>query len=470
MARNLTRNTKLYVSNADVLDSNGVPLLGSVNNTNTWEIKVLDGYNFSQATSTEDISINEAGTTPIRGQKTYNTAQDPVDVSVTTYIRPYDDFTNSVVDAPEKILWASLAGSLASGAAVDANGNFSSAVTGSAILQRDVGTQTTADGMLIDFEESDSNELAKLTFWFQLEKSTYRVDNVNISTAEISFAIEDIAQIAWSGKGTKVTELSSADHTTIGAWVAGTAYTPTPATTANSFLRNKLSTMTLSNNNISTTTLAVGTVTSATVNSITEIGSTFVTDGIIAIGDYIRDSTTGETRVIDSFTETTITIVGNWDTTPSGSDSWAVYASNDAAGQNYTIAITGGSLTIENNMNFLTPAELGVVNQPLSGFAGSRKVSGSITAYLDTGVYGTAALLNDILEDINSVSNSYNFVLSIGGGSNAKRVDLTLGTAQLAVPTINIEAVIATEITFSGQGSADAIENQDELTVIYQTN
>ena len=449
MARNLTRNTKVYVSSQGTL--------GSCSNLNTWEIKVLDGYNFSQNTTTEDITIDEAGSSPIRGQKTFNVAQDPVDVSMTTYIRPYDN-TTPVVDAPERILWASLAGSAF---VINGSGNMVDTTpgNGNAVAQA-VGS------MAIDFEESDSNELAKLTIWFHLENSTYRVDNVNMSTAEIDFSIQDIASIAWSGMGTAVTELSAADHATIAAWTAGSDYTAVPATTSDSFLRNKLSTMTIQNTEVGTATES-DSATGGTSTTLTDSGASF--SGID--GYYVRYSddsfTTWETKVIASSTSTTITIEGTWDTTPTTGD-YEIYAPTDRAGQSYTIAITGGSLTVENNMSFLTPEELGVVNQPLPGFAGSRAITGNITAYLDSGFYGTAALLNDLLENINQVSNSYNFVLSIGGTNVAtKRVDLTMGTAQLAVPTVNVEDVIATDIQIAGQGSAGAIENQDELVVTY---
>ena len=462
MARNLTRNTKLYVSNQSVL--------ASCTSANTWELKVLDGYSYTQPTTSEDITISEAGSTPIRGQKTYNTAREPVDLSISTYIRPYDN-NASLIDAPERILWASLAGRLAT--ITNANGDHIDTTpgNGSAILQ-----QATGSGMEIDFEESDSNELAKLTFWFHLENSTYRVDEVNMSTAELDFAIDGIATINWSGMGTGVAELSVADHAIVAAWVAGVGgtddYRAVPATTSASFLRNKLSTMSLVNNNIAATPLDTATVTSADSTSITDIGSTFQTDAILSVGDYVRDTTTGETRVIQSIdSETTITIVGSWTTTPSVSDALSFYAASDNAGQSYTIAITVGSLTIENNMDFLTPEELGIVNQPLPGFAGARAVTGNVTAYLDTGAYGTAALLQDMLDQVNDVSNSFSFTLHIGGTSTAlKRVELSLATAQLGVPTINVEDVIATEITFAGQGSADQIENQDEVTLTYHSN
>ena len=456
MARNLTRNTKLYVSNQSVL--------ASCTDLNTWEIKIMDGYSFSQATTTEDITIDEAGTSPIRGQKTFNVAQDPVDVSLSTYMRPYEN-ANTVIDAPERILWASLAGSIAT--VVDGNGNHTVGTpgNGSAVLQ-------SAPDMSVDFEESDSNTLAPLTMWFNLENSTYRVDNVNLSTGDIDFAIDGIAMIAWSGFGTAVTELSAADHTTVNNFAGGVGgagdFRAVPATSASSFLRNKLSTLSLVDNTVSASIQSGTTAGTHSSNTVSDTGATFVSDGFISIGDYIRITPNGETRVIASFTETEITIEGTWTTTPVNAQAYTAHGALTHAGVSYALAITGGSLGIENNMTFLTPEELGVVNQPLSGFAGSRAVTGTVTAYLDTGFYGTAALLQDMLDDISSVTTSYSMVLSIGGTSVAtKRVDLILGTTQISVPSINVEDVIATEITFAGQGSSGLIENRDELVVKY---
>lgn len=452
MARNLTRNTKVYVSNQGTL--------GSCTNANTWEVKVLDGYDFSQGVSDQDISINEAGTVPVRGSKKYNVALNPSEVNFITYIRPYDDSANSLTDAPEKILWASLAGSDATGFTTDTTGN------GQAVYQVD-------GDMRIDFEESDANELAKLYFWFHLENTTYRVDNVNLSSAEISFDIEAIAQISWSGMGTDVTEIPAADHTTIAAWTAGTDFTAVPATTSNSFLRNKLSTITLQDNNSTYTLTESGTAeatsTSTTIDVPIAAPSWTINEWV---GYYVvitggTATPVGEVRVVDSNDADTLTVDLAFSVTPDATTTYDLVTSTQHVGQTYTLALTGGSLTVENNMSFLTPEELAVVNRPLPGFAGARQISGTINAYLNTGNYGTAALLKDILEDIDAVDNSFNMTISVGGSSSTKRVDLQIPTALLVVPTISVEDVIGTEIGFAGQGSSKNLENQDELVVHY---
>ena len=440
MARNLTRNTKVYISTQSVL--------GSCTNLNTWEVKVLDGYNFSQATTTEDITIDEAGTTPIRGQKTYNVAVEPVDVSMTTYIRPYDSVT-PLVDPPERILWASLAGSAY---VIDCNGNMIDTTpgNGNAVLQ-------TATDMTVDFEESDANELAKLYIWFHLQNATYRVDEVNMSTAEIDFSITDIASIAWTGMGTSITELSGADHTIMEGWTPGTEFRAVPATTSDSFLRNKLSTMTLYNSKLADN---IATGADDTGGSAVLVQDTGGFTGISYIGDWVYVLELDDWRQIASNTDDALTVSPAFDSTITAADTYYI-------AQGYNIAITGGTMTIENNMNFLTPEELGTVNQPLPGFAQSRAVTGNITAYLNTGARGSSQLLADLLGDINSVSNTYGLNVAVGGSGSAKKMELQLGTAQLAIPTINVEDVIATDIAFAGQGSADAIENQDEVVIVY---
>jgi len=71
MAFSLSRNAKLYIST--------VQDLANILDTNTWEVPVLDGFSFTANTATQEIEINEAGSTPTRGQQEFTTAIEPVD-------------------------------------------------------------------------------------------------------------------------------------------------------------------------------------------------------------------------------------------------------------------------------------------------------------------------------------------------------------------------------------------------------
>jgi hypothetical protein len=128
---------------------------------------------------------------------------------------------------------------------------------------------------------------------------------------------------------------------------------------------------------------------------------------------------------------------------------------NGATAGDFTIPITGGSITFANNLTYLTPANLGTVNVPITYFTGTRAISGSINAYLRTGESNTTS---DILSDIianstTSQAQAYQMTLNIGGGASAgTRVELSLPAAVLSVPTINSEQVVSTTINFVAQG------------------
>ena len=154
---------------------------------------------------------------------------------------------------------------------------------------------------------------------------------------------------------------------------------------------------------------------------------------------------------------------------PIATDVFDVYANpEDHEGRSYTIPITGGSLTIDNGVTFLTPEELGVVNQPIDHFTGGRNISGTVTAYLNTGHMNTGGLLAMLANDTTTTTNSYSVVLTVGGAS-APKVALTLGTAQLSIPTVAREDVMSTEVTFSGIGSS-GFEATDELSIVYTSS
>jgi len=131
----------------------------------------------------------------------------------------------------------------------------------------------------------------------------------------------------------------------------------------------------------------------------------------------------------------------------------------------YNVPITGGSLTIENNITYLTPEELGKVNVPIGSFTGSRSVSGSVTAYLNTGSTNTAGLLTDLSSATDTVTHEFEMTMSMGGGANTPRVDFIMNHAHLVIPAFNVEDVLSTEVSFTGLG--EEIDTTDELVVRY---
>jgi len=439
MARNLSRNTKLVVST--------VAPTGTPAPADSFEVPPLDGYSFTQDTGTQEISLNEAGDTPVRGTQSFNTSINPADVSFTTYIKPYLNGANH--DMVERLLWKAFVGTESD------NTNVS----------------TTATEAVVSFTNSDKPQLLKLYLYFILDNVTYCIEEFVVNTAEIDFSIDSIAQIAWSGQGKSIVE---ATNTPL---VSGTNYTAAPSSPI--FIRNKLNSIVLTDNNGTSAETdsqsgAVGGTTAAPI--ITTTGDVIAVDDEYVGGrlKYTSGTQNGNTYKITDSTEVgvaldTITLRGPFEgVDPSALDTFDVYPDGHTA-ETYNVPITGGALTLDNGITFLTAEELGVVNQPIDHFTGARAISGNLTAYLNTGQQNTSDLLTMLSEDLGSVSQDFSLTVNIGGAV-APNVAIAMGSTQLAIPTIATEDVISTEIVFKAQNpnGLDPVGGNEEATITYK--
>jgi hypothetical protein len=183
-------------------------------------------------------------------------------------------------------------------------------------------------------------------------------------------------------------------------------------------------------------------------------------------------------------TGATVTFGGGLAGTAKGKNTTAPFIANklstltlkkeiDGTGTTYNVAITGGSLTIANNLTYLTPANLGVVNRPFTYFTGTRAISGSLNAYLRAGSSNTAGLLADLLAgSTTDVDPAFFVQFEVGGVANATRVEFEMPAAVLTIPTVSTEQVVSTTINFTAQGSATGafdIGEANELEVRYFT-
>ena len=300
----------------------------------------------------------------------------------------------------ENILWASMAGKdIAEGALT---GTSASALTIDG---------TDAD---ISFVRSEHHELLKLSVFFVLENTTYRLNEAQVNQCEIDFSIDGIAQLTWSGNATTIDQVSTvledpskyATFNTSGVLDAAGGSTSTYVEAYNyadcvspddaDYLRNKLSTLTL---------------------SCAAQGGGAASNGL--------DATT------------------------------------------YDINITGGSITIANNVTYVTPETLGLVDKPIGSFTGARQITGSLTCYLDTKTDGSNQLLTDLAGATDLVSNSFDMSLFMGGASSATPVvEFDIPKAHLTVPTIETADLISTTVEFSAHGT-DLLTG-DEMTVKYK--
>jgi hypothetical protein len=475
MARSLSRSTRVFVS---TLTKDGFNTT-AMTDANTFEIKVLDGYSFSQDVASTEVGVNEAGTQPVRGTLSFNTALNPVDVSFSTYVRGYDDAGTG--NCVEKILWAS-----AMGTELGFTNSPDTVANGATF-------NSSATDITFALATSNANELMTVTLFFVLENTTYTVEQFNVSAGEVDFSIDGIAQINWSGQGSRVNEDDNA-HQILkegGTAVSGTDYKAVPATTTTTFLRNKLSTLDLVDNAETTVDIITGsTLTSRTPNAdgtTTLTLSAFVLPGTFVDADYVGGRVRNTTLTPDSWAtivsldSTLDTIVIKEDISATGknwvdTNALTVYAAVQDSAVIYSIPITGATLTLENNFTYLTPEELAIVNLPLAGFAGNRVISGSLTAYLDSGAQGSGGLLQDMLAKIEgSVSNNFQLVFHMGASSGVvPSVDFTIAHAQISVPTTSVEDIISTEISFTGKpwdetNDVGSFEDTNELVIKYLT-
>jgi hypothetical protein len=364
-----SRDTKVYIE------------IGS----DVWEMPVLDGFSFSQATNVSEITLSEmedANRNSKRGKRAFNDSLAPAEWSFSTYVRPFISATNvpGTADtaanhhAVEEVLWALMVGDAA---------YASNTFTGF--------TADTTD-LNIDFTNSNKSILGTANIYFVVgndNKKVYKLTSSVVNEAVLNFEIDGIATIDWSGLASEVV-----DDTASGLPTA-TIYEDTQAT--DNFIRNRLTQLTI-------------------------VPTTQDPDG---------DST----------------------------------AELEAS---YDLTLTGGSVTISNNITYITPEELGKVNLPIGHVTGGRSVSGNFTCYL---LKDTAAInkSSDFFEDMKSitnvVTNSFALTFKVGGGSSTPRLELAMPTAHIDIPTHSIEDVIALETNFNALPSS--IELTDEVALTY---
>lgn len=441
MAVNLSRNTKVYYTSNISADS-------GYNDSNTFEIQVMNGYSFSQKTDQQTIQISEAGATPNRGQRAFNTKLNPVDWSFGSYIRPRKISATSAVTAAQvtgvagtaTFTHASAHGFVSGDVVTIAGATPSSfnrtvpvvkvsntvftypvsaGATGTA-----TGTITATKGARVTcvekylwnalvgvydiydtantspawaeasgsavatLSQSDNHTLAPFALIFKVDNTYYKIANCAVNQAQISFGIDAISMINWSGFGTTYAEITNTAGLTELASISN-------ADTTAHFITNKLSTVSL----------------------------------------YAGINSTGGTQ--------------------------------------YTLPITGGNLTIANNLNYLTPEILGAVNSSIGYFTGTRAISGDLTAYLRTGAgNNTGKLLTDILATSSTnPETQFNMTIEVGGKTNSTRVEFAMPAVMLQIPSIDIQDVVSTTINFTAQkytsSAYDLDATPNELVVTY---
>ena len=475
---NLVRNSRVFFT-TNVAAGTGVVAATGFTAANSQELQVLDGFSFSQATNADTVTISEAGNSPVRGQRAFNTSLANVEFSFSTYIRPY---LSTTVKAEEAGLWNALLSSTALGttAAFTATGitGASTTLVGSRLTL--VGTGMTVTGLTA----GDVVVVKGVTGAGASQYNTaVKIVTATATGITADYLVTPTAAVVTAGWTAGVTFNKTAwnEHAAVATDTVTTAYSD--ATTA------------LSNKN---QLLPFGMV--MTVDGVTYVIDNcaldqavidFGLDGIAMVAWTGKGTALRQLASNVTYTAVTDPVLGGGLTgTIKGKNTTANFITNKlstvsltsniggVSGTAYTLALTGGSITIANGITYVTPANLGVVNQPIGYFTGTRAISGSITAYLRTGTTNTAGLLSNLLANSTTsagVEPKFKLQIEIGGSANGTRVEVQADGAMLQIPTIDAAAVMSTTINFTAQGSDSVqsatagydIENTNDLEVRY---
>jgi len=429
MAVNLSRNTRVFFTTLDRTVDN--PLTGFLN-TNTYEIKVMDGYSFSQSTEQQTITLSEAGTAPIRGERSFNSKINPVEWSLSTYIRPY---LSGTVTAPEKYLWNAAMGS------TPINTTSYAVAIGGAVRS---GTGTVAD----PWKLSVTGAAGAFT--------GLGVGDAVELTGMLPAAMNGIWPIlTWTSATQVILDFGGIDPAGASNTQAGTAKTGSWYETAS---KATSSTVGSNKNQLEKFGLVFkvdNTYYKVHNCAVNQAEVSFDLQGIAMIawsgfGTELAEITdSGAKSALDALTF------------PSTADNYitnklsttTVQAQIGGGGTTYTVPITGGNLTINNNIEYITPENLGDINKSIGYFTGSRSITGALNAYLKTGANESGTLLANIVSGLATSSETkYKLQIEVGGISNPTRVELKMDGCQLQVPTVEIQDVVSTTINFTAQG------------------
>jgi len=474
------RDVKVFI---EPLDADGA------SQSNFWEIPVLDGFSFAQANNASEVTLAEMENTQgvsRRGKRMFNDSLAPAEWSISTYTRPFAsaggnrgstafeaDDTAGQIHAVEEVLWA-----LAAGKAIESGFGWKNGSEISPIL--DVVTAIDSSGAI-------TAELITVTnggtgvFPEDQAGQTFVVPGGNgdcVVTFTTAGGIVTTATVTTAGTG--YTELYSASSpvTTLPDTIGYDYFTINDERSVIDFRQSNTSALGTANiyfelSSGLTYKIDAAAVNEATVNfdidgiamiewsgmgsQITELGSSItptVVEGVTSTANFIRNR----------LTQLSVAPVKTDDNTGAYTT-----AQEGVMEDTYDLTLTGGSITISNNITYITPEELGVVNIPIGHVTGTRSISGSFTNYLvtDTGTDKSADLWEHLTSDELRpvVTHSFDLVFNIGGSTQTPRVEFSMGNCHIEIPTHSVEEVISLETNFTALGSC--INAADELLISY---
>ena len=450
------------------------------NGDTAYVVPLLEGFSFSQTTNSSEITLSEmesTGGASRRGRKMFNDSLAPVEWSFSTYLRPFlSGTTNNAATygaagqhLEDEVLWNAL---LAKGRV----GEVSTEVE-SITLTRGSSVFTTAP--TVSFSGGGGSGATATAVLFPTgHADAGKISHVNVTAGGSGYS--SAPTVAFSGSPDSgsghsgVAVVGDADDALLSrGTAAGDADANAMIMDSRRSNKSALETMTLEfnlgSNQLYKVTKAV--VNSATVNFDVDGIATVEWSGMGANIVSVTDGTQitsakkvtegGRAADTNNFIRNRLTSMsiayadgGNSDLSPI----------NDNA---YALTVTGGSISIENNISYLTPEELGVVNKPIEHVTGARNVGGNFTCYLATGTGGSREFFDDLVSDaaLGVTTHDFAVTFNVGGTTGQPRVAFTMPHCHVEVPSHSIEDVISLETNFTSLQSDMESNVPDDFTI-----
>lgn len=438
------RDTKVYLSQGGTI----------------WELPVLNGYSFSQATNSSNVTLSEMADQfgrSRRGQRVFNDSMAPAEWSFDMYARP--TLASSFHRAPEEALWTALFSARAfsvTNSTTGIGGTFTAAFTGTTITLTFTGANPSTS-----FSVGDAVNVSGLTATTNPPNGTFAVTAVTATTLTYEVVTAPTGTItATSGvvrSGGAASSATQLDFSPTGSNRSALAtFELIFVLGANAVLSAGGTANYAASGNTTIYRISECCVNEATMN--------FEVDGIAMVswsgmGRKIEELATYDaTAALQTGLSSTNNMIRNRITSAT-----LVGLSPTQVAKTYNVTLTGGSITISNNMTFLTPETLGVVNTPLGHVTGGRSVSGSLTCYADELDNGSIELYEDMLLATAAVTNRFQLQINVGG-TTAPYVQFDMGQCHLEIPTMSTDDVIGFEVNYTALPST--ISGTDELNRI----
>ena len=385
-------------------------LFVAFDDTSVFEIPLLEGFSFSQGTNVTEVALSEAssdGVTSRRGTARFTDSLAPAEFSFSTYVRPFKSTGNATPTTNAfrsgNSYHTSVETCLWALFAGAKSYTATSSTVNAAFVSASAGEAvTTFDGTDADitFEHSNKLQLHTPDFYLSLgvDKGTATGATVE-ALYKLSGAVLNEATINFDIDG-----IATIDWAGFATLIEDVSANPE----SKGFI-------------------------SGTTSEVTPT----VAEGISATNNFIQNRLS------------TVTLTNATDPNSNYLDE-------------YTLTLTGGSINFSNNIEYVTPSTMGVVNQPLGHYTGARAVSGTLHCYLDGGTGRSKDLFEDLAESSTfDAVTFFGLTINLGGTTaSTPRLAISVPAAHLEIPVHAVDEVIGMEVNFHGlpsSGSAAAL-------------